>query len=426
MKSAHKQHFMSAILWVVILPGWAGLHAQEIPAELTINRLIELAIETDVRLLPKRNALQMAQLRQDEPILWADPELRVGTDLNLNRRFINTAVRIYPPNPWQREAEQLEKTSQTSLAQADCQIMEAQTAMEIYRLYREIQCSEKEIELAARLTTVKKEMAAIADRQVKASVETSGGALRYHWELREAQQVERELRQTHQLLKNKLATQTGLAIEEISLPPLNPKEPLDAIDPDTRIESAIAGRPDLQLLQAQLQLTDAQLKQVGAEQRLWFDHVQAGYSEESDAWDIQVAIRIPIFSRKSTKKYQILTDHTLKQTVLLLSEQTIAIQIREAVTSFASAVEELTIYQTELADLNEETSAEIEKLKKFAPSSPMEWIKLEEWLIKADSRQLQLLRNIYSAQATLFSLTGQTSFTQNQIEIPAHETIETE
>jgi outer membrane protein TolC len=411
MKSIHL-YLAAAITTAALLPEGIGLNAQEIPPELTVSRAIERALETDIRLPPKRNALQLAQLRQNEPVRWDDPELRFETGFDLSRKYLNTALRVYPPNPWENEADQLKRESLSSIARADCLLTEAQVAAESLRLYREIQCLEKEIELAARLTAVKKEMASIADRQVAASVITSGGVLRFHWELRDAQQTERELRRACQTKQNQLAIRTGLPTEKFRLTPLDLNESFAPVDPEALIEAARSEQPNLHLLEAQLQLTGSQLKNVQAAEIPWFNYVQTGYSENSDAWDIQVAISIPVFSRQRVVKFQILTEQALRQAAITTSEKAIAVQIRDAVKTLDGTINELTTYRTERMDLDDETRAEINKLQQFAPSAPMDWIQLQEWIIKAESRQLQLLRNVYSAQADLFALTGATSLAQ--------------
>ena len=81
--------------------------------------------------------------------------------------------------------------------------------------------------------------------------------------------------------------------------------------------------------------------------------------------------------------------------------------MREQLALLNSAQAEWKILQTEHSDLITATQAEIQKLKKFAPAAPEEWLRLEEQLLRVDRTRLQALRNIYTAQTNLFFALGQ-------------------
>jgi len=405
MKPIHLPR-IAVITALALLPELPGLCAEETPPELTLNRAIELAIQNDLQLLPKKNALQLAQMQQDAPIIWRDPELRFNTGIDLEQHYLDSALRFYPSSPWQVKADRMANASLTAIAEADCQISEMETATAVYRSYRELQCLEAEILLASRSTAIKKEAVALSNQRASASLETSSESLRLRWELRETEQAERTAHWNSSVMKSRLAAQTGLPADQIRTQPLNLSAPFTSIRAEPAAESALANRPDLHLLKAQLQQADSQLKQVQAEQIPWLTFVQTGYSEQSDAWDIQVAVSIPVFSRSSTKKQQAATAQFLRQTALTLSEQAVSAQATEAEKALERAVQELADYREEQADLIDATRREIKKLQELAPAAPLDRIRLEEWIVKDDYRQLQLIRAIYSAQADLLFTTG--------------------
>ncbi len=376
---------------------------------LSLNTAIELALENDVRLLPGKTALQIAQLQQDSPTVWKDPEARFETSLNSEENYVDPSLRFYVPHPWLVRAGAQERAARTDAASANHQTAEATTVAEVYLLYREFQCLEKEIFLADRLAEIKKELFVLAEQQVAAAMKTSGKALLSRWELREAERKVRTLRRERDGLKNRLASRTGLDPNAIQLPALELPENFLTPDSGAILRAATGQRPDLRRLQAELKEADAHVKLARAESVPWLNHVQTGYSGRSDEWDVQVAVNIPIFSLRSSKKRVAIAERALRQTILSVSEQAAAAQVREALDRLDGSAAEWAAHRAEQNELTEATQEEIEKLKEFAPSSPGDWLALEERLVQAEHGVLQTLRAVYDAQADLILVTGSLS-----------------
>jgi len=279
---------------------------------------------------------------------------------------------------------------------------------DIYRLYREIQCLEKEIELAARLTTIKKERALLIERQVQSAMSTSSQVLLLKWDVRTVEREERELRRTFKKLKAYLATRTGLPSKTLQLPSLDLAKKIAAKSSAVAIQSALRQRPDLHLLQASLQQANSQLKQIQAERIPWINHVQTSYSEQNNEWGMQVAVRIPLFSLNSSKTTPARAERAMRQTSIVLSEQTISRQVQEKTEALNDTLKEWAIQQTEQTELEKAIAVEIIKLKKFAASNPSAWLVLEEKLVQSKQRLLKTRRSVDAAQAGLLLATGQT------------------
>jgi outer membrane protein TolC len=410
---------IAALTALAVLPVLTPVSAGEEPAPLSLSAAAQLALANDARLLPGKTALQLARLRQDAPAVWRDPEARFETGLDSEEDFLNSTLRFYPPHPWQMKAAGLEKASLTAAAAAEHRMAEVAAATEVCRLYRELQCLEKEISLAARLAEIKKERADLSEQQVEAAMETSGRALLVLWELREAEREERALRREFDVLRTRLAARTGLAPETLRLPPLDFSVQFAPADPEQAIRSALERRPDLQLLQAQLQEAESQVALAQAERIPWLNHVQTGYSDRSDEWAVQVAVSLPVFSLGRSKRNPALAEQSLRKTAFIFSEDAAAAQVREAIVAFDSAAGEWAAHRAEEAELADATRSEIQKLKELAPSAPGEWLALEERLAEAEQRLLQTLRAVYSAQADLFFATGQPGLIE---ESPGHGT----
>lgn len=394
---------LAALLVLVVAPA----QAEESAGPLSLNTAIELALKNDIRLLPGKTALQIAQLRQDAAPVWRDPEARLETGLGTEQNSLDSALRVYLPHPWMVKAAALENASLTASAAAEHQMAGLATATEAFRLYREFQCLEREASLATRLVEIKKELAGLSEQHLAAAMETSSRALLLCWELRAAEQEERALRRELHVLKNRLAARTGLAPEKLRLPALDFAAPFNPVNPEQAVHSALERRPDLHLLQAQLQEADSQMRLVRAERIPWLNYVQPSYSDRSAEWAVQVAVNIPVFSLSGSKKGQALAERSLRQTALAVSKEAVSIQVREALEALASATEEWTVHQAEQLELADATRTEIKKLQELAPSVPGEWLALDEQMVQAERRLLQTLRAVYSAQADLFFATGQ-------------------
>lgn len=398
---------LCALNLATLLMAIAPAQAEELPAPLSLNTAIEMALKNDIRLLPGKTALQIAQLRQDAAPVWQDPEARFETGLGTEQNSLDSALRFYLPHPWMVKAAALENASLTASAAAEHQMARLATATEAFRLYREFQCLEKEASLATRLVEIKKRLAGLSEQQLAAAMETSSRALMLCWELRAAEQEERALRRELHVLKNRLAARTGLAPEKLRLPALDFAAPFNPVNTEQAVHSALERRPDIQMLQAQLQEAESEMKQVRAERIPWLNHVQTSYSDRSDEWAVQVAVSLPVFSLSGSKKAQALAEQSLRQTALAVSKEAVSIQVREALEALDSATGEWTVHQAEQLELADATRTEIQKLQELAPSAPGEWLALEERLVQAERRLLQTLRVVYSAQADLFFATGQ-------------------
>ncbi len=397
-----------ALLFTLLFAALTSTHAQSRENFLSLDRAINLAVEHDIQLLPQKNAWQLAQVRQESQMVWEDPEVRVGAKFSSQPDSYNSTLRLYLPHPWKVKASALENASRTALTEAEFQMGKIVLISDIYRLYREIQCLEKEIELAARLTTIKKERALLIERQMQSAMSTSSQVLLLKWDVRTVEREERELRRTFKKLKAYLATRTGLPSKTLQLPSLDLAKKIAAKSSAVAIQSALRQRPDLHLLQASLQQANSQLKQIQAERIPWINHVQTSYSEQNNEWGMQVAISVPLFSLNSSKTTPARAERAMRQTSIVLSEQTISRQVQEKTETLNDTLEEWAMQQTEQTELEKAIAVEITKLKKFAASNPSAWLVLEEKLVQSKQRLLKTRRSVDAAQADLLLATGQT------------------
>ncbi|MBC8206646.1 MAG: TolC family protein [Kiritimatiellales bacterium] len=373
----------------------------------SLSSAIELALENDIRLLSGRADLSIAQLRQESAAVWRDPELRLEPSVDADEDYIDSAIRFYLPHPWRVHADGLERASQTAASTAQMQMGRIQVATEIFQLYREFQCLEKELALVTRLIEIKQQRADVICQQVDAAMKTSTDALLFRWELRDAQREARTLRCDMDRIQGQLAERIARPVESLRLEPLPEVEPAVLIDSETVDQLALELRPDLQLLHAQLQQAQSRVQQADAERIPWFSYVQAGYADSAEEWRIQAAVSLPIFSLSGSKKRQALAEQALRRVSVDASQDAIALQVRQAAFNLNNAIEEWQMHRQEMDALAAEAQQEIEMLQEYAAGAPDEWMKLQERIVQADRRLLDVRRDVNAARADYLLGTGQ-------------------
>jgi outer membrane protein TolC len=401
-----KRSLIRPVILLAFLPAQAWLCAQESAASLTLHEAVALALQNDARLLPAKNEVRIAQIHGDVRTVWENPELRFETGIDVEEDYINPALRLFPPNPWQREADALEAGALTAIAGARQQVAEVTVAAEVDKLYRELQCLAEELRLAVRRIDIRQQRVDLINRQAAAARITSGDTLRARWQLREAQQEERALLREIEQIKGQLAVQIGRPTDSFTLPPpdLTAAGVLD--EPDVAVVAALAGRPDHRLLQAELLSVESALRQLDVERKPWFSHVQAGFGDINNEWSLSFAVTLPVFSRSSHELQTVLTEKALRQEAITCSEQAVAIQVQEAARAATLIRDEWNLRRTEQTELAAETQNEIVRLRESTSTKPGEWLDLEEWLVDSELRLLQTLRDLYAARNHLFLMTG--------------------
>ncbi len=392
------------LFWLCV---FSGLTASA-QSTLSLGEATELVLENDIRLIPGKTGLKISQLKQNQSVVWDDPEIRFETGIDSKDHSVDTAVRLRFPHPWQLQADSMERASQTAISLAGMEMGRIQIATEVFQQYRNFQCLEKELALIRRLIEIKQKRSDFAREQVNAAMKTSADALLLRWELRDVQRDARVLQRELGLLKNWFAERVARPVESLQLDPLPDLEMPDFIDYDIAIQFALELRPDLHLMNAQLQQAQALVRQADVERIPWFNHVQASYDESSEEWSIQTAVSLPIFSFGGSKKRQALAEQTLQKASIDASQDAIARQVQQAAREWTSAIEEWQMHHGEFVELTGETGKEVEMLRKYVAGAPDDWMRLQENLIRAERQLLDVRRNVHAAHANYLFTTGQT------------------
>ena len=374
---------------------------------LRLDQVVALATTNDVRLAPYFSALKLAQTRSDASIQYKNPELRLGTELNGDEPGQRASIRFYPPNPWQVSAEKGENTALFGEENAAYHSALLETTVDAISAYHALQCLEMEKGLYDRLVNIKKGFATRVDEQVSASVGTQAQGLLALWEVQEALENRRNAEIQAEQLKQSLAALTGQAADLFTLVPLMANDSFTQIDPEESTQIAMGYRPQLQLLRAQRAAADARLRGAKAAGVPWINFVELGYRTRSDRWELEAGFELPFFTLGGTDKMLTYEELSLRNIQIEMQEQRLRFEVGTAVKAYNVAVTEWTQLQDRQLVLVTKTRAYLDRTTDTDPQRMQERVSLEEKLIRAEFKMLDIRRRINQALLELISMIGQ-------------------
>ena len=374
---------------------------------LRLEQMIALAVTNDVRLAPYSSALKLAQARSEASVQYKNPELRLGTELNGDEPGQRASVRFYPLNPWQVGAEKDENSALFGEENAAYHSAWLETVVDVISTYHELQCLETEKGLYDRLVSIKKGFAMRVDEQVAAAVGTQAQGLLALWEMQEALEDRHHTEIRVEQLKQSLAALTGQPTGYFAIVPLKGEDALVRIDPEESTRVAMGYRPQLQLLRAQRAAAEARLRGAKAAGVPWINFVEVGYRTRSDRWELEAGFELPFFTLGGTDKMLSYEELALRNVAIETQEQRLRFEVGAAVKAYNVAVDEWAQLQGRQLVLMEKTRAYLDRTTDHTPQRMQERMMLEEKLIRAEFKMLDIRRRINKAHVTLISTIGQ-------------------
>jgi outer membrane protein TolC len=372
-----------------------------------LDQIVALATTNDVRLAPYSSALKLAQYRSDASVQYDNPELRMGTELNGSDPGQRASVRFYPPNPWRVGAEKDENSALVGEENAAYQSALLETMIDVISAYHELQCLETEKELYDRLVNIKKGFAVRVDEQVAAAVGTQAQGLLALWEMQEALEDRRNTEIQAEQLKQSLAVLTGQPADRFTIAPLKGDDSFAPINPEESTRIAMGYRPRLQLLRAQRAAADARLRGAKAAGVPWLNFVELGYRTRSDQWELEAGFELPFFTLGGTDKMLAYEELSLRNIEIETQEQRLRFEVGAAVKAYNVAVDEWTQLQDRQRVLIQKTRAYLDRTSDDDPKRMQERVSLEEKLIRAEFKMLDIRRRINQTRVELISMVGQ-------------------
>lgn len=374
---------------------------------LRLEQMIALAVTNDVRLAPYSSALKLAQTRSEASVQYKNPELRLGTELNGDEPGQRASVRFYPPNPWQVGAEKDENSALFGEENAAYHGAWLETVMDVMSTYHELQCLETEKDLYDRLVSIKKGFAMRVDEQVAAAVGTQAQGLLALWEMQEALEDRRHTEIRVELLKQTLSVLTGQPAGRFLIIPMKGEDVLIRVDPEESTRVAMGYRPQLQLLRAQRAAAEARLRGTKAAGVPWINFVEVGYRTRSDRWELEAGFELPFFTLGGTDKMLSYEELALRNVAIETQEQRLRFEVGAAVKAYNGTVDEWIKLQDRQLVLMKKTRTYLARTTDDTPQRMQERMMLEEKLIRAEFKMLDIRRRINKAHVALISTIGQ-------------------
>lgn len=375
--------------------------------EFRLDQMIARATTNDVRLAPYASALKLAQYRSDASVQYENPELRLGTELNGVDPGQKASVRFYPPNPWQVSAEKGKNSAIVAEETAAYQRALLETTIEVMTTYHELQCLEKEEGLYDRLVHLKKKFALRVDEQVAASMGTQAQGLLALWEMQEALEERRYAEIQAGKLKQTLALLTGEAPEFFTIVALKEGDSFEPVDAEKSIQISMGHRPQLQVLRAQRAVADARLRGAKAAGVPWINFVEVGYRTRSEQWELEAGFELPFFTLGGTEKMLSYEALSLRNIEIEVQEQRLRFEVGSSVKAYNAALAEWAQLQDRQRVLIEQTRAYLALTTDADPKRMQERMSLEEKLIRAEFKMLDIRRRINQTHVELISKVGQ-------------------
>jgi hypothetical protein len=376
------------------------------PEEFRLEQLIALAKTHDARLAPYSSVLKLAQLRSDAFNAPDNPELRVGTELGESDPNLAASVRFFPRNPWALSAEKGENTAMVEEETAAYRSALLETTLQVVSDYHELQCLEKEKALYKRLAKIKMGYANRVDQQLAASVGTQIDGLLAHWDAQETLDSHRDVIIQAEQFKHSLVSRTGKAIDGFNIAPLDDMALFAFQDAETVTMEAMRQRPELQLLQARRAAADARLLGTKAEAVPWLNHIEVGYRNKDRGWQLEAAFNLPVFTLGGTEKMLAYEEVALRDIEIETQEQMIRLEVDAAVKTYNHAVREWRVMQERQVPLVQRTQAYLDSVPGEEPLQMKERMALEEKLIRAEVKMLDIRRRINESLLELIAIVG--------------------
>lgn len=391
----------------VTAPEPKGSNTSLVPAgELKLEQLIALAKTHDARLAPYASVLKLAQLRSEAFNAPDNPEFRVGTELGDSDPDLAASVRFFPRNPWALSAEKGENNAMVGEETAAYRRALLETTLQVVSDYYELQCLEKEKALYKRLAKIKLGYADRMDQQLAAAAGTQIDGLLAHWDAQETLDSHRDAIIQAEQLKHSLVSRTGNTIDEFNIAALDETALFALQDAEKATMQAIRQRPELQLLQARRAAADARLRGAKSAAIPWLNFVEVGYRNKSRGWALEAAFDLPIYTIGGTEKMLAYEEVALREIEIETQEQMIRLEVDAAVKTYNYAVSEWRVMQARQVPLIQRTQAYLASVPGEEPLQMKERMTLEEKLIRAEFKMLNIRRRVNEALLELLAIVG--------------------
>lgn len=287
-------------------------------APMSIEQAISLALAESARLDPYRIGMQVAREEKNAARDLQDPEIRfaygeskrteqlaLGTEQESHQRY-RGVMRIFPPNPWVRNAVSKAGDARIQLAAANMRAAEIEVAARVHELFQKVRHRRAEREILQRIFDVRREQLEQTEERLSRGAGTSPDVLMARIDSLDARMDSEKAFIDQQRAITDLAAYLGFEDGnelELAFPPIPPPTDWDL---EMLTARAFDRRSDLAAVDWRAETAQWDLSAARRVSVPWFAHIQGAYTEEDRAdvdensWSVQAAVELPLFSFRNS------------------------------------------------------------------------------------------------------------------------------
>jgi outer membrane protein TolC len=378
----------------------ASSSPQAIDSPCELNQLITAAKKNNPELESLRGEVKAGQIREASIPWWDTPEVRIGygRDSNVSSEFksneapnhdYDAKFRIYPKSPWEREATRQKLQSESHMNSLRVRQREQELTQAIKAYYWDFSYLSAEATLHKQLLTIYQNQARSMETLLKNGQITLSQNLPAKMKQLDANLRMDDYNSALAELRSQLTKLTG--IEQKFIHPANmPKLNTAAFNfPYERwIQRALENRIELKQYDDHIIYTQAELKELHAQNLPWIKHLQINYEVHNDYGDqdsagIEIAITLPFFTSDDGAQKAALSTLSTQYRQRGFYVNRIRSEVSALVSQFLALQEDWASLQQHMTPLKVDLEESIELMQK---------------------QNLQFTRNYWEAQVALLEI----------------------
>lgn len=387
-----------------------------------LEQLVEAAINESQFLEASRGESAALRKRSENLSHWEDPELRLGygRDVNVDSALkssrypsheYDASVRVFPRNPWEVKAREDMLEAELDEVSLRMQVQALQLRQNVENLYWDAVYVQAERAAQTALIEVKKEQAKGMDTLLSTGQATLDQSLPIQMDRLESAMELDALEQELQKLLGEMSRLSGVPAEQIQLASIR-EIPAGAFDfpYDSWKQLAVENRLELAIYNAEIDYTEATLKETRASDILWVKHIQGGYRIEndygdSDSYGVQIAFSIPWFTDRDGELSSAQEELNSQHRQRALSRKQIEAEVSNLVESFQFQQAQWQRYQAEIGPMADALRSTVKNLESSQNHSSASYWNAKSALLELEFKELRLskryLKLLLQAEAVL-------------------------
>jgi hypothetical protein len=342
---------------------------------LTVDKALSLTLGNQINTAAGQAGLRAAEARLEATELFPNPEVRLTHDERwTGETGKEYAIRISPPNPWAIKARKAEGELGINLAKVQLDGLRWITVIDTRKFFYEALHAQKLVHQAMQKSAVAEKKKTLYEMLLANGQVTLPTVLEVRLGFLEAARQLESATQTQKNGMNRLLARIGLPTN--SKPMLggefeSPLPMIGELQAETLFNKYSARNPMVSAMKLQAEMAGTRTDQVAANNRLWVNFIQAGYSETSNWWEeedwrFRAGIHIPLFDLKGKAVEAAKAEQEALAAQVEVARQLVRVKLAEALGNLQDTAKAL----QEAQDLSDNIAKEVRRTLEEDASAP--------------------------------------------------------